>query len=61
MKGIGEMLSREQMKNVLGGFAFEVDGVECPTPTANICSTKCPCTDHKDWCDNGTCKTRPLN
>ena len=60
MKGIGEMLTREQMKKVLGGEGFEGGGA-CPEPTANSCSTKCPCSDHRDWCDNGLCKSRPLN
>lgn len=37
IKGIGEMLSRAQMKNVLGGRAFEVEGGAggykcCPGP-----------------------------
>jgi hypothetical protein len=57
MKGIGEMLTREQMKMVLGGDGMGGNGA-CPTPTANNCSTNCPCTDHRDWCDNGLCKTR---
>jgi hypothetical protein len=51
------MLTREQMKKVLGGDGMGGNGA-CPTPTANNCSTNCPCTDHRDWCDNGLCKTR---
>ncbi|WP_291403824.1 hypothetical protein [Daejeonella sp.] len=39
MKGIGEMLSREQMKNVLGGKEFEGGGNNCVClPTALLCS-----------------------
>ena len=54
--GIGEMLSREQMKKVVGGNY----GV-CPTPTTNNCSDKCPCSTSSDWCVNGLCTTRPRN
>lgn len=58
IKSIGEMLSREQMKKVLGGDGMGGNG-ECPTPTANNCSDKCPCTSSSDWCVNGGCESRP--
>ena len=58
IKSIGEMLSREQMKKVLGGDGMGGNG-ECPTPTANNCSDKCPCTSSSDWCVNGRCEARP--
>ncbi|MBY0244679.1 MAG: hypothetical protein K2Q03_04405 [Sphingobacteriaceae bacterium] len=47
-------LTKEQMKNVMGGNA-PID--ECPTVVANNCD-KCPCTDARDWCVNGLCKSR---
>ena len=39
MKGIGEMLTKEQMKKVLGGDGFEGVGDKCVClPTALLCS-----------------------
>lgn len=51
---IGTVLTREQMKKVVGGEEA------CPEPTANNCSDKCPCTASGDWCSNGLCKARPF-
>lgn len=45
MKGIGEILSREQMKNVLGGRAFEVGecknecGIGLPACGTGVCTS----------------------
>jgi len=52
-----EVLTRRQLKNVLGG-------VVVITTTNNDCQTiggfndKCPCANPVDWCLNGKCYDR---
>ncbi len=53
MKGIGEVLSREQMKNVLGGRASEVDGCK------NECGPDLPPCAIGD-CKNVACGTQEI-
>ncbi len=48
--GIKEMLSREQMKKVVGGYGYGGDGVQCP-PDETPC--KAPATAHNVACSGG--------
>lgn len=55
-------LTKEQMKNVMGGTGVDTDLGDgdgaCPTVVANNCSSECPCSSERDWCVNGLCKSR---
>jgi len=52
---IKEMLTKEQMKRVLGG-----DGYKTTTPChGRSCSSSCPCKAAADWCVNGQFTPRP--
>ena len=58
----GEILSREELKNVLGG-SMPVDPIaECDCPKKrNVCngSTKCAVSDNKYHCGDGNWKDCP--
>lgn len=49
-------LSRTEMKSIKGGNEMLDSGGEGCVDT---CSSTCPCSDSRDWCDGGKCKTRP--
>lgn len=51
-----EPLSRNQLKDVLGGYTT-AGKVSC-IPGVNICNSDCPCRDAADWCVNGLCQKR---
>jgi hypothetical protein len=43
-----EVLTRSQLKNVLGGTINSSS--DCVGYGTNKCSSNCPCTDHLDYC-----------
>ena len=55
-----EQLSREQLKDVLGGYAAAKTTTKCIQGVGK-CSSDCPCLNADDWCVNGSCAKRPIN
>jgi hypothetical protein len=60
-----EVLTRSQLKKVLGGANDgERDGsgdVNCAGYGVNRCSADCPCANDNDVCNNsGYCQSRPI-
>ena len=47
LKGISEVLSEKELKNVMGG-----------SYGSNTCSYNNPCSSSSDWCVNGYCQKR---
>lgn len=50
LDSIKEMLTKEQMKKIVGGYGS--------TGCVNTCNSDCPCSDSRDWCVNGLCQSR---